>query len=128
MEVKRQIKKKAIEVLDLEQSQFEVEVLNSNRPVLVGFLAAWSKPCQLIEPVLEEVAKACQGRSKVFKINVDDNFDLASAHGIQSVPTLKYFINGVVRLKIVGMASPKAILAKLECFTEAGQPNGPERP
>jgi thioredoxin 1 len=127
MEAKRPIQKKAAEVLELDQSKFEAEVLNSTEPVLVGFLASWSKPCQLIGPVLEEVAQACYGKSKVFKVNVDDNLDLASRYAIQSVPTLNYFINGVVRLKIVGMASPKAILAKLEYFTQGGQPSGFER-
>ncbi|HUA66869.1 MAG TPA: thioredoxin domain-containing protein [Alphaproteobacteria bacterium] len=122
MERKRPIQKKANEVQELDQSQFENEVLNSTKPVLVGFLAAWSKPCQLIGPVLEEVAQACHGKSKVFKVNVDDNLDLASTYGIQSVPTLNYFINGVVRLTMVGMASPRAILAKLEGFTQAAQP------
>ena len=94
-----------------------MEVLRCAQPVLVGFLAGWSKPCLLVEPVLDEVAAACNGNAKIFKVNVDDNPDLGTIHSIQSVPTLIYFFDGVVRAKIVGMVSPKAILAKLNSLT-----------
>ena len=63
--------------------------------------------------MLEEVAGACNGNAKVFKVDVDDNPDLGTLYGIQSVPTLILFINGTVSVKIVGTASAKAILAKL---------------
>jgi thioredoxin 1 len=100
------------EVQEISEPEFGAEVLRSMQPALVGFLAGWSKPCQLVEPVLEEVAEA----------NVDDNPDLGTFFGIQSVPTLIYFVNGVVRAKIVGMASPKAILAKLQSIAQANTP------
>ena len=105
------------EVEEINESEFEREVLRSKLPVLVGFLAGWSQPCRLVEPVLEEVAETCTGSARVLKVNVDDNPDLGTWYGIQSVPTLSYFINGCVRARIVGMASPKAILAKLQSIT-----------
>jgi thioredoxin 1 len=98
---------------EINEPEFETEVLHCVLPALVGFLTGWSKPCQLVEPVLDEVAQACNGSAKIFKVNVDDNPDLGTSYHIQSVPTLIYFVNGAVRAKIVGMASPKAILAKL---------------
>jgi len=111
------------EVQEISEPEFGAEVLRSMQPALVGFLAGWSKPCQLVEPVLEEVAGACNGKAKILKVNVDDNPDLATRYGIQSVPTLSYFGNGVVRAKIVGMASPKAILAKLRSLTQGNTPS-----
>ena len=106
------------EVQEISESEFETQVLSSMQPVLVGFLTDWSKPCQVCESVLEEVAAACEGRAKVFKINVDDNPDLGNVYRIQSIPTLIYFFNGSVRMKIIGMASAKAILAKLHSLTQ----------
>ena len=110
------------EVQEISEPEFGAEVLRSMQPALVGFLAGWSKPCQLVEPVLEEVAGACNGKAKILKVNVDDNPDLATRYGIQSVPTLSYFVNGVVRAKIVGMASPKAVFAKLQSLTQGNNP------
>ncbi len=99
-----------------------MEVLRCAQPVLVGFLAGWSKPSHLVEPVLDEVAEACNGTAKILKINVDDNPDLGTIYGIQSVPTLVYFFNGTIHARIVGMASPKAVLAKLNSLTQGNTP------
>ena len=120
---------KTIRVQEINEPQFEAEVLRCTQPVLVGFLTGWSKPCQLVEPVLDEVAQACNGNAKIFKVNVDDNPDLGTIYGVQSIPMLFFFINGMVRAKIVGMASPKAVLAKLQSLTQGNTPtNGSERP
>jgi thioredoxin 1 len=94
----------------------EIELADVSKTVS-RFLTGWSKPCQLIEPVLDEVAEACNGNAKFFIVNEDDNPDLGTIYSIQSVPTLIYFFNGAVRAKIVGMVSPKAILAKLNSLT-----------
>lgn len=115
------------EVQEIGEPEFRKEVQRSTEPALVGFLAGWSKPCQLVEPVLEEVAEGCSGQVRVFKVNVDDNPDLGTFFGIQSVPTLIYFVNGHVRAKIVGMASPKAILAKLESLRPESTPTKPTK-
>ena len=113
---------KTIQVREINESEFEMEVFCCAQPVLVGFLAGWSKPCQLVEPVLDEVAEACDGTARILKVNVDDNPDLGTIYGIQSVPTLIYFVNGTVRAKIVGMVSPKAVLAKLNSLTSGNTP------
>jgi thioredoxin len=102
---------------EINEPEFETEVLRSAQPVLVGFLAEWSKPCQLMEPVLDEVAGACNGSAKICKVNVDDNPDLGTIYAVQSIPMLIFFFNGTVRAKIVGMVSAKAILAKLNSLT-----------
>ena len=114
---------------EINEPDFETEVLRCAQPVLVGFLTGWSNPCRLVEPVLDEVAAACNGSARIFKVNVDDNPDLGTIYSIQSVPTLIYFLKGSVRAKIVGMVSPKAILAKLNSLTPGNGPtNEPSRP
>jgi thioredoxin 1 len=110
------------QVQEINEPEFEAQVLRSTQPVLVGFLTGWSKPCQLLEPVLDEVAQACNSHAKIFKVNADDNPDLGNIYAIQSVPTLMYFFNGAVRARIVGMVSPKAILAKLNSLTPGNPP------
>lgn len=107
---------------EINEPEFEAEVLRCAQPVLVGFLTNWSSPSRLVEPVLDEVAGTCKGAAKIFKVNVDDNPDLGTIYSIQSVPTLIYFFNGTVRAKIVGMVSPKAILAKLNSLTPGNPP------
>jgi len=104
---------------EINEPEFESEVLRCAQPVLVGFLAGWSKPCRLVEPVLDEVADACNRNAKIVKVNVDDNPDLGIIYAVQSVPTLIYFYNGAVRAKIVGMVSSKAIFTKLNSLTPA---------
>ena len=114
---------------EINEPEFEAEVLRCTQPVLVGFLTGWSKPCLLVEPVLDEVAAACNGNAKIIKVNVDDNPDLGTIYGVQSIPMLIFFFKGMVRAKIVGMASPKAILAKLNSLTPGNPPaNESERP
>jgi thioredoxin 1 len=115
------------QVKEINEPEFETEVLRSAQPVLVGFLTGWSKPCQLVEPILDEVAQACDGNAKIFKVNVDDNPDLGSIYAIQSIPTLVYFFNGTVRGKIIGMVSSKAILTKLKLLTPEDAPTSESR-
>ena len=110
------------QVKEINEPEFEMEVLRCTQPVLVGFLTGWSKPCQLVEPVLDEVAQACNGNANIFKVNVDDNPDLGTIYGVQSIPMLIFFTNGMVRGKIVGMVSSKAILAKLNSLTTENTP------
>jgi thioredoxin 1 len=110
------------QVQEINESEFEAVVLRCSQPVLVGFVTGWSKPCRLIEPVLDEVAQACNGDAKIFKVNVDDNPDLGTIYGVQSIPMLIIFSNGIVSAKIVGMASTKAILARLNSLTTENTP------
>jgi thioredoxin 1 len=109
-------------VQEINEAEFDAQVLNSGKPVLVGFLADWSQACERFEPMLKEVAGACNGKAKVLKVDVDDNPELGTLYGIQSVPTLIYFFNGTVRVKIVGTVSAKAILAKLQLLSQEKVP------
>jgi len=97
---------------------FKAEVLESTQPVLVEFWAPWSRPCQVFDSVLRELASACAGKVKVVKVNADDSLDLSLWYEIQSVPTLLYFVRGNPRLHIVGTATKEAILAKIKPISQ----------
>lgn len=92
---------------------FTSKVLHSKQPVLVAFLAPWSRPCQKLRSVLNEIATAFAGRVTVVTVNPDNHPDLGLWYEVHSIPTLLYFVGGTLRAKIVGTASKKAILAKL---------------
>ena len=103
--------------IEINELNFESEVLKSTVPVLVDFWATWCGPCKMIAPVLEEIAKESAGRVKVVKVDVDQNQNLAARFNIQSIPTLLFFSNGNVVAQQVGAASKKVILAKVESIS-----------
>jgi thioredoxin 1 len=107
-------------MIEVAQDNFESEVLRSEQPVIVAFCAPWSRPCQIFESTLDEVAATCAGRVKVVKVNADDNPDLSMWYEIQSIPTLLYFTAGNPHAKIVGIASKEAILSKLQSVCHGG--------
>lgn len=81
-------------MISLTENNFQKEVLESNMPVMVDFSATWCGPCQVVSPVLEELAKTYEGKLKVGKLDVDQNNTLAQKFGILSVPTIIFFKNG----------------------------------
>jgi thioredoxin 1 len=100
--------------IEINEANFESEVLQSKQPVLVDFWAEWCGPCKMLAPALEEIAVEQTDRVKVAKVDVDSNPVLAARFGIQSIPTLLYFANGEVKDKSVGVVGKRAILSKLE--------------
>ncbi|WP_242337584.1 MULTISPECIES: thioredoxin [Anaeromyxobacter] len=93
----------------LQDSTFEQEVLKSDVPVLVDFWAVWCGPCKAIAPTVEELAKQYKGKVKVAKMDVDEHQNVPQQYGIRSIPTLLVFKGGRVVDTIVG-AVPKAKL------------------
>jgi thioredoxin 1 len=100
--------------IEINETNFASEVLQSIRPVLLDFWADWCGPCKMLAPVLDDIALEQTSRVKVGKVNVDRNPGLAARFGIQSIPTLLYFAGGEVRDQTVGALSKRAIVAKLE--------------
>jgi len=105
-----------IEVKTAEE--FKKEVLDSEQPVVVDFWATWCQPCQILGPVLEELAADYEGRAKIVKVNVDEARELAQNHQVMSIPTVVFFKQGEIKDRSIG-AVPKQILAeKLDTLLE----------
>ena len=100
-------------VVPVTDKNFEAEVLKSNLPVLVDFWAEWCGPCQIISPIVEEIAKDLNGKLKVAKVNVDESQELAAQFNIMSIPTLLLFKEGQPVEQMVGAMSKDNLLAKI---------------
>ena len=99
-------------VITLTNSNFENEVINSDKPVLIDFWAAWCGPCRMVSPIIDEIAGEVTN-VKVGKINVDEEPQLASRYGVMSIPTLILIKNGKVVNQAVGVKSKEQILKML---------------
>lgn len=98
--------------LNITKNNFQEEVMNSDKPVLVDFWASWCGPCRMVSPIVDEIADERQD-IKVCKVNVDEQQELASDFQVMSIPTLMVFKDGKIVNKSMG-AKPKAqILAML---------------
>lgn len=94
-------------------SNFQSEVLDAKKTVLVDFYATWCGPCRMISPILEQIASE-RDDIKIVKVNVDEEGELAAQYGIMSIPTLLVFKNGEVTQRSMGAKPKGQILAMLE--------------
>ena len=97
-------------VMVLTKDNFEKEVMNSDKPILIDFWAPWCGPCRMVSPVVDEIAQEANGKFKVGKINVDEQPDLAVKFGVMSIPTLIVIKDGKIASTSVGAKSKQAIL------------------
>ncbi|WP_178042853.1 thioredoxin [Frisingicoccus sp.] len=98
-------------VIELTQENYQKEVIESDKPVLIDFFATWCGPCKMVSPVVDEIANE-RPDIKVCKLDVDRNLDLARTFQVMSVPTLVAMKNGEIVNKIIG-AMPKAQILKM---------------
>ena len=102
--------------IQVNESTFEREVVNSTTPVLVDFWAPWCAPCKAIMPTVESIAEEMAGKIKVVKINIDESPELANQFSIMSIPTLLIFDKGQVAEQIGGTPNKDKILSKLNRY------------
>ena len=100
--------------LSVNDSNFEQVVLKADKPVLVDFWAAWCRPCHMIAPIVDELAKGYGGRIDFVKVDVDHNPKTASKYGVMSIPTLIVFKNGEPVTHMVGLRPKKELEKSLE--------------
>ena len=100
--------------LNITSLNFENEVLNSDKPVLLDFYADWCGPCKMLAPVLHEIAEENAGALKVGKVNVDEQMELAMRFQVSSIPMLVVFKDGKAVVKLVGYRPKSEIAAMVE--------------
>jgi len=98
--------------IELNEENFDKEVIKSSQPVMVDFWAPWCGPCRMMAPVVEELASKYSGKAKIGKLNTDDNPNIASEYQISAIPTLLFFKDGKVVKEIVGV-QPKEEISKI---------------
>lgn len=100
--------------VEFNEDNFQELVLNSNKPVLVDFWAAWCGPCRMVGPVVEEIAGEYDGQAVVGKVDVDANQALSIEYGIRSIPALLVFKGGKVVDTVIGAVPKGTLTSKLE--------------
>src|SRR6266487_7017986 len=103
-------------VIKLDESNFDRELTQDDKPVIVDFWAEWCGTCKMIAPLLDEIAREKASAVKVAKVNVDDNQGHSSKYNIRAIPALLFFKNGQLRDQIIGVTSKKDLLSRLEAL------------
>ncbi len=101
-------------VLEITDKNFNEEVIQSKKPVLVDFWATWCGPCQMMGPIVEELSKEIGDKVKVVKMEVDSNPETAEKYEIMSIPALKIFKNGKVEKEFTGLQNKEILKNELE--------------
>ena len=104
------------ETITLTESNFDRELTQDDKPMIVDFWAEWCGPCKMIAPLLDEIAREKAGTVKIAKVNVDDNQSLSFKYNIRAIPALLFFKNGQLRDQVVGVTSKKDLLTRLEAL------------
>jgi len=97
-------------------SNFDTEVLASEKPVLVDFWATWCGPCRMIAPILDEIAQETEEQFKIGKVNIEENPEITGKCGVRNVPAFLFFKGGVQKDQIIGTTSKAELLAKLNAL------------
>ncbi len=100
----------------ITDTNFETDVLGSDKPVLVDFWAEWCGPCRMIAPTVEAIAEEYQETARVYKMNVDENMNIPQQFGIRGIPTLILFKGGQEQERIVGAVTRDAIAKVIEKY------------
>lgn len=99
--------------IKLTSENFEAEVLNSDKPVMVDFWAEWCGPCKMLSPIISELAEEYDGKVKVGKVNVDEEMDLAMKYKVASIPTVVLFDKGEKKTQSIGYVAKEELVNML---------------
>lgn len=97
-------------------ADFEKEVLQSDKPVLVDFYADWCGPCKMMAPVVEQLAEEFDGKVKIGKLNIDENMEIAQKYRVMNIPTFLIFEGGVEKDRMVGAVSKTELENKMKAL------------
>jgi thioredoxin len=101
-------------VTEINESDFDAQVLKSAIPVMVDFYADWCGPCKMVEPTMEALSSEYSGKVKFVKVNVDDNQGISTRYDIMSIPTAILFDNGEIRDSLIGAFPANAYRQRID--------------
>ena len=102
------------QIVEATDQNFDAEVLQSDRLVLVDFSATWCGPCKRLEPIVHDIADSYDGRLKVVKVDVDHARNVAAKYGVMSVPTVVLVKDGTVKDQVIGLLSKQALSERID--------------
>ncbi len=105
-------------VIEFKDDSFQKDVLEHKGLVLVDFWAPWCGPCQIMGPIINEFADDNKNKAKVGKLNIDDNPEMASKYGVQSIPTIIFFKDGKIAEQIMGVQPKEVLQEKIDSLVE----------